>query len=146
MQITDLKPVLAKKFQPTNNRSKSSLKPPQNFEYNTVSPTLTKQKSHSRSSLKSKHSDKNMYGYDETSLKSENSVETFSQGNYDSIFSNQKDNVKVCIRVRPLNSREKNGGGKNLCVSVDNGTVVLDRSYDSKKFHFDFVGEADISQ
>lgn len=141
-QITELKPVL-KKFQPSSNnhRSKSSIKP-QGFEYSTTSPANKK----SRSSVYSKHSGKNVYGFDDKSVKSENSEGNYSAGNFDSIFSakNQKDNVKVCIRVRPLNQREKNGAGKNLCVTVDNGTVVLDRGYDTKKFHFDFVGEEDI--
>jgi len=37
---------------------------------------------------------------------------------------NKNDNVKVVIRVRPLNDREiKSGFGKNKCVEVDNGTI-----------------------
>jgi hypothetical protein len=47
--------------------------------------------------------------------------------------------------VRPLNQRERNGGGKNVCVAVENGTVILDRGFDQKRFHFDFVGEPEIS-
>ena len=36
---------------------------------------------------------------------------------YNSIFEDSKDNVKVCIRVRPLNERERNSQiGKNACI------------------------------
>ena len=54
--------------------------------------------------------------------------------------SNSQDNVKVVIRVRPLNDREQKGAGKAKCVQVENGTIVLDRGFDLKKFNFDFVG------
>ena len=48
---------------------------------------------------------------------------------------NGKDNVKVVVRVRPLNERErKSGVGKSKCVGVENGTVLLDRGVDIKKF------------
>jgi hypothetical protein len=61
---------------------------------------------------------------------------------------NQKDNVKVCIRIRPLSEREKNSQvGKNLCIQqVDAGTIVLDRVTDCKNFNFDFVGGEGTSQ
>lgn len=57
------------------------------------------------------------------------------------------DNVKVVVRVRPLNEREKtSGAGKNKCVKVENSTVILDRGLDYKKFNFDFVGQENIDQ
>ena len=59
---------------------------------------------------------------------------------------NSKDNVKVCIRVRPLSEREKQNGGKTSCIEVDKGTVRLDRGLDTKKFHFDYVGHDKIDQ
>lgn len=53
--------------------------------------------------------------------------------------------MKVVVRVRPLNDRERNTGvGKQRCVNVDNGTIILDRGQDMKQFNFDFVGEEDI--
>jgi len=36
--------------------------------------------------------------------------------------------------------------GKNKCVRVENGTIHLDRGLDTKKFHFDFVGQENIEQ
>lgn len=59
---------------------------------------------------------------------------------------NSKDNVKVCIRVRPLSEKEKNSGGKASCVQIDKGTVHLDKGFDTKKFNFDFVGHDKIDQ
>lgn len=54
---------------------------------------------------------------------------------------NQKDNVKVCIRVRPLSQKEQHSQqGKSKCVQVDQGTIHLERGFDTKKFIFDFVG------
>ena len=33
-----------------------------------------------------------------------------------------------------------------MCVSVENGVVILDRGNDTKKFNFDFVGHEGIQQ
>lgn len=52
----------------------------------------------------------------------------------------------MVIRVRPLNEREERGGGKAKCVQVENGTIILDRGFDIKKFNFDFVGQENIEQ
>ena len=45
--------------------------------------------------------------------------------------SNDKDTVKVVIRIRPINEREKAGGPANkvkLCLSVEgNQKIILDR-------------------
>ena len=55
----------------------------------------------------------------------------------------QKDNVKVVIRVRPLNEREKGGGPEEkvkLCLTVeDHKKITLDRGMDQKTFTFDYV-------
>ena len=57
----------------------------------------------------------------------------------------QKDNVKVVIRIRPINEREKNGGTADkvkLCLGVErNEKVILDRPNDQKTFTFDYVAE-----
>lgn len=46
----------------------------------------------------------------------------------------QKDNVKVVIRVRPVNEREKQGGPVDkvkLCLFVENNAkITLDRGMD----------------
>jgi chromosomal replication initiation ATPase DnaA len=56
--------------------------------------------------------------------------------------------VKVCIRIRPLNDREKASAvGKSLCLNqVDQTTLVVDRVTDHKNFVFDFVGGAAVDQ
>ena len=59
----------------------------------------------------------------------------------------QKDNVKVVIRVRPINEREKAGGPADkvkLCLTVErNEKVILDRGMDQKTFTFDHVATQD---
>jgi hypothetical protein len=56
---------------------------------------------------------------------------------------NDKDTVKVVIRVRPINEREKAGGPGNkvkLCLSVEgNQKILLDRGQEQKTFTFDYV-------
>jgi hypothetical protein len=62
-------------------------------------------------------------------------------------FINSKDNVKVMIRIRPLNDREKNNGGSKKCVTVDNETTVtIEAKPDIKSFNYDFVGDENIEQ
>jgi hypothetical protein len=55
----------------------------------------------------------------------------------------QKDNVKVVIRVRPLNERERAGGPEDkvkLCLTIeDHKKITLDRPQDQKTFTFDYV-------
>jgi len=62
----------------------------------------------------------------------------------------QKDNVKVVIRVRPINEREKAGGSLErvkLCLSVErNEKIILDRGMDQKTFTFDYVATQDSEQ
>lgn len=71
-----------------------------------------------------------------------------------SLFANSKDNVKVVIRVRPLNEREKSkyrfasltidGGGNKKCVNVENETSIALDGY--KPFNFDYVADEDVEQ
>lgn len=62
----------------------------------------------------------------------------------------QKDNVKVVIRVRPINEREKAGGSLEkvkLCLTVEkNEKIILDRGMDQKTFTFDYVATQDSEQ
>ena len=51
--------------------------------------------------------------------------------------------MKVVIRVRPINDREKAGGTEEkvkLCLAVEeNKKITLDRGMDQKTFTFDYV-------
>ena len=51
--------------------------------------------------------------------------------------------MKVVIRVRPINDREKGTGSiekVKLCLAVErNEKVILDRGMDQKTFTFDYV-------
>ena len=62
----------------------------------------------------------------------------------------QKDNVKVVIRVRPINERERGGGSLEkvkLCLTVErNEKMILDRGMDQKTFTFDYVATQDSEQ
>ena len=62
----------------------------------------------------------------------------------------QKDNVKVVIRVRPINERERGGGPESkvkLCLQVErNEKITLDRGMDQKNFTFDYVATQDSEQ
>ena len=64
------------------------------------------------------------------------------------LFENSsQDNVKVVVRVRPLSEKEeRNAQGKNRCLNVESGTILLDRGFDVKKFNFDYVGQENIEQ
>ena len=57
------------------------------------------------------------------------------------IFDNSKDNVKVCVRIRPLNEKELKGNSKKECVTSDGGLIKVNRGMDIKKFNFDYVGD-----
>ena len=63
---------------------------------------------------------------------------------------NKQDNVKVVIRVRPINEREKAGGPASkvdLCLSVErNEEIILDRGMHNKTFTFDYVATQDSEQ
>ena len=59
----------------------------------------------------------------------------------------QKDNVKVVIRVRPINERERAGAPIDKvkqCLTVErNEKIILDRGVDQKTFTFDYVATQD---
>lgn len=62
----------------------------------------------------------------------------------------QKDNVKVVIRVRPINERERAGAPIDKvkqCLTVErNEKIILDRGVDQKTFTFDYVATQDSEQ
>ena len=64
------------------------------------------------------------------------------------IFYENSNNIKVVIRVRPFNDREKADPSNKSCVTIENNATVieLDRGVDTKKFNFDFVGHENIDQ
>lgn len=60
----------------------------------------------------------------------------------------ENDNVKVAIRVRPLNQKEKSECIGKLCISVDisNNRIIMESKANPKSFTYDFVGDQDITQ
>ena len=58
--------------------------------------------------------------------------------------------MKVVIRVRPINERERAGGSLEkvkLCLAVeDNKKITLDRGMDQKQFTFDYVATPESEQ
>lgn len=135
----------SKKFQPSNQnyvRSKSTVKKP-TFAYN---PDFSIQQPETQreitlDDLTTPQMDNSMNLNDVSGFDSQLDYSQVIDDNED-IFGqgNSKDNVKVCIRVRPLSEREKQSGGKTTCITVDKGTVLLERGFDTKKFNFDYVG------
>ena len=60
--------------------------------------------------------------------------------------SNSKDNVKVVIRVRPLNEEEEVHAAKK-CIAVMNSTSVsIDSKPEPKIFNYDYVVDESESQ
>ena len=57
-----------------------------------------------------------------------------------------KDNVKVAIRIRPLNSKEIDENSSK-CISVlESKTILIDLKPEAKSFTYDHVGSEDIPQ
>lgn len=58
------------------------------------------------------------------------------------------DNVRVALRVRPLNVRELTETGDCKCLDVNSGssTIVLDTKPAPKSYTYDYVADSDISQ
>lgn len=58
-----------------------------------------------------------------------------------------KDNVKVAIRIRPLNEKESQEGSKS-CISVQDSqkTLIIDLKAEKKYFTFDYIASEDSSQ
>jgi chromosomal replication initiation ATPase DnaA len=60
----------------------------------------------------------------------------------------EKDNIKVMVRVRPLNDREKREEAK-ACVVLDSDnptSILLDSKPEPKQFYFDYVVGEGIRQ
>jgi hypothetical protein len=57
------------------------------------------------------------------------------------------ENVKVCVRVRPLSNKELSGGTR-ICLNADstNNAILLDSKPESKIFNFDYVAPDTITQ
>jgi hypothetical protein len=53
------------------------------------------------------------------------------------------DNIKVIVRIRPLNDKEKtmNGGICASTVNSDSNTLVMDSKPTPKTFSYDWVGD-----
>jgi hypothetical protein len=57
------------------------------------------------------------------------------------------DNVKVVIRIRPLNDREVHEGSRRCLVAqVERSAITLEAKPKPKTFTYDFVADEDISQ
>lgn len=58
-----------------------------------------------------------------------------------------RDNVKVVLRVRPLNEIENSVGGRIKCIqsNSENNTVTI-TNRDAKSFNYDYVADEEISQ
>ena len=79
-------------------------------------------------------------------------MQNINDEKHGSLYTNSKENVKVVIRVRPLNDREKSklpnvslkidGGGSKKCVNVENEVSVFIEGY--KAFNFDYVADEDV--
>lgn len=58
--------------------------------------------------------------------------------------------MKVVIRIRPINDRERQGGPKDkvkLCLQVEgNQKIILDRGQEQKTFNFDYVALQESEQ
>ena len=50
------------------------------------------------------------------------------------------------VRIRPLNSREKEDGSKSCVTIEDNRKVIIEYPPDSKSFNFDYVGGQELGQ
>ena len=62
-------------------------------------------------------------------------------------MSDQKDNVRVAIRVRPLNDRERSEAAKtSISISEGQNTLSLEVKSEFKSFTFDYVATDTISQ
>ena len=58
-----------------------------------------------------------------------------------------KDNVRVAIRIRPLNDKERQDSGKTSIFIQDPGkTLAIDVRSEKKNFTFDYIASEDITQ
>ncbi|OMJ82947.1 hypothetical protein SteCoe_16220 [Stentor coeruleus] len=61
-------------------------------------------------------------------------------------MSDFKDNVRVALRIRPLNAKESNENATKCVSIVESKTILLDTKPEAKSFTYDFVAGEDISQ
>jgi hypothetical protein len=54
------------------------------------------------------------------------------------------DNVKVCVRIRPLSKKESEAGAN--CVYTRANTLILDAKPQGKSFTYDYVADESVSQ
>lgn len=66
-----------------------------------------------------------------------------SQKLFDEKDNDNSNNIKVVIRVRPFNQREKDDEGNRSCIDIQNaGTqLILDLGQDGKVFNFDLIAD-----
>ena len=58
-----------------------------------------------------------------------------------------KDNVKVAIRIRPLNDKERQEGGKpGITIQEPFKSIAIDMKSERKCFKFDYIAAEDVSQ
>lgn len=60
-----------------------------------------------------------------------------------------RDNIKVMVRVRPLNEREKTEELVHKCITMDEqepDTVILECRPEPKKYKFDWIGNEGTTQ
>ena len=58
------------------------------------------------------------------------------------------DNIRVCLRVRPLSEKEKTENA-DICVNFDdsnNNKITLLAKPEPKPFHYDWVGQSNTAQ
>ena len=66
---------------------------------------------------------------------------------YDSTVSvKDPNNIKVCLRIRPLNSREQFEGSQNLLETCSNSVLISKGDKEKKKFNYDQVFDQNESQ
>ena len=61
-------------------------------------------------------------------------------------MSKSDENVKVCVRVRPLNAHEESTGETCVTSDTDTNTIILHSNPDLKQFSFDYVADSNSTQ
>lgn len=57
-----------------------------------------------------------------------------------------KDNVKVAVRIRPLNEKEANENSEKCLTSIESKTILLDSKPEPRSFTYDNVAEQNVTQ
>ena len=52
------------------------------------------------------------------------------------------ENVKVCVRARPMSSKESSNGSRSCISIIDSKSVIIG----DKVFHYDYVADDQTSQ